>query len=129
MARIAGVDIPRNKQVETSLTYIYGIGRSRSQEILERADVDPKSRVRDLTDSEVSRLREIIDTQYMVEGDLRREVAMNIKRLTEIGCYRGLRHRKGLPVRGQRTRTNARTRKGPKKTVAGRGRRRGTKKK
>lgn len=129
MARIAGVDIPRNKQVETSLTYIYGIGRSRSQEILDRADVDPKTRVRDLTDSEVSRLREIIDTQYMVEGDLRREVAMNIKRLTEIGCYRGLRHRKGLPVRGQRTRTNARTRKGPKKTVAGRGRRRGTKKK
>jgi len=129
MARIAGVDIPRNKQVETSLTYIYGIGRSRSQEILERASVDPKARVRDLTDSEVSRLREIIDTQYMVEGDLRREVAMNIKRLTEIGCYRGLRHRKGLPVRGQRTRTNARTRKGPKKTVAGRGRRRGTKKK
>ncbi|MDX1688016.1 MAG: 30S ribosomal protein S13 [Candidatus Promineifilaceae bacterium] len=129
MARIAGVDIPRNKQVETSLTYIYGIGRSRSQEILERADVDPKTRVRDLTDSEVSRLRELIDTQYMVEGDLRREVAMNIKRLTEIGCYRGLRHRKGLPVRGQRTRTNARTRKGPKKTVAGRGRRRGTKKK
>lgn len=129
MARIAGVDIPRNKQVETSLTYIYGIGRSRSQEILERANVDPKTRVRELTDSEVSRLRELIDTQYMVEGDLRREVAMNIKRLTEIGCYRGLRHRKGLPVRGQRTRTNARTRKGPKKTVAGRGRRRGTKKK
>ena len=129
MARIAGVDIPRNKQVETSLTYIYGIGRSRSQEILERADVDPQTRVRDLTDSEVSRLRELIDTQYQVEGDLRREVAMNIKRLTEIGCYRGQRHRKGLPVRGQRTRTNARTRKGPKKTVAGRGRRRGTKKK
>ena len=129
MARIAGIDIPRNKQVETSLTYIYGIGRSRSQEILEKADVDPQTRVRDLTDSEVSRLRELIDTQYMVEGDLRREVAMNIKRLTEIGCYRGLRHRKGLPVRGQRTRTNARTRKGPKKTVAGRGRRRGTKKK
>lgn len=129
MARIAGVDIPRNKQVETSLTYIYGIGRSRSQEILERAGVDPQTRVRDLADSEVSRLRELIDTQYMVEGDLRREVAMNIKRLTEIGCYRGQRHRKGLPVRGQRTRTNARTRKGPKKTVAGRGRRRGTKKK
>lgn len=129
MARIAGVDIPRNKQVETSLTYIYGIGRSRSQEILEKASVDPQTRVRDLTDSEVSRLRELVDTQYMVEGDLRREVAMNIKRLTEIGCYRGQRHRKGLPVRGQRTRTNARTRKGPKKTVAGRGRRRGTKKK
>lgn len=129
MARIAGVDIPRNKQVEVSLTYIYGIGRSRSQEILEKAGVDPQTRVRELTDSEVSRLRELIDTQYQVEGDLRREVAMNIKRLTEIGCYRGLRHRKGLPVRGQRTRTNARTRKGPKKTVAGRGRRRGTKKK
>lgn len=129
MARIAGVDIPRNKQVEISLTYIYGIGRSRSQEILERAGVDPQTRVRELTDSEVSRLRELIDTQYMVEGDLRRDVAMNIKRLTEIGCYRGQRHRKGLPVRGQRTRTNARTRKGPKKTVAGRGRRRGTKKK
>lgn len=128
MARIAGIDIPRNKQVEVSLTYIYGIGRSRSQEILEKANVDPMARVRDLTDSEVSRLREIIDGEYKVEGDLRREVAMNIKRLTEIGCYRGLRHRRGLPVRGQRTRTNARTRKGPKKTVAGRGRRRGAKK-
>ncbi|HSM55415.1 MAG: 30S ribosomal protein S13 [Chloroflexota bacterium] len=128
MARIAGIDIPRNKQVEVSLTYIYGIGRSRSQEILEKANVDPMTRVRDLTDSEVSRLREIIDGEYKVEGDLRREVAMNIKRLTEIGCYRGLRHRRGLPVRGQRTRTNARTRKGPKKTVAGRGRRRGAKK-
>lgn len=128
MARIAGIDIPRNKQVEVSLTYIYGIGRSRSQEILERAQVDPMTRVKDLTDAEVSRLREIIDHEYMVEGDLRREVAMNIKRLTEIGCYRGQRHRRGLPVRGQRTRTNARTRKGPKKTVAGRGRRRGAKK-
>ena len=128
MARIAGIDIPRNKQVEVSLTYIYGIGRSRAQEILEKAQVDPMTRVRDLTDSEVSRLREIIDHEYMVEGDLRREVAMNIKRLTEIGCYRGQRHRRGLPVRGQRTRTNARTRKGPKKTVAGRGRRRGAKK-
>lgn len=128
MARIAGIDIPRNKQVEVSLTYIYGIGRSRSQEILEKANVDPMKRVRDLTDSEVGRLREIIDNDYNVEGDLRREVAMNIKRLTEIGCYRGLRHRRGLPVRGQRTRTNARTRKGPKKTVAGRGRRRGAKK-
>lgn len=128
MARIAGIDIPRNKQVEVSLTYIYGIGRSRAQEILERAQVDPMTRVKDLTDAEVSRLREIIDHEYMVEGDLRREVAMNIKRLTEIGCYRGQRHRRGLPVRGQRTRTNARTRKGPKKTVAGRGRRRGAKK-
>lgn len=128
MARIAGIDIPRNKQVEVSLTYIYGIGRSRAQEILERAQVDPMTRVKDLTDAEVSRLREIIDHEYVVEGDLRREVAMNIKRLTEIGCYRGQRHRRGLPVRGQRTRTNARTRKGPKKTVAGRGRRRGAKK-
>jgi small subunit ribosomal protein S13 len=128
MARIAGVDIPRNKQVEVSLTYIYGIGRSRSKEILEKADIDPMSRVRDLSDTEVSRLREVIDGDYLVEGDLRREVAMNIKRLTEIGSYRGLRHRRGLPVRGQRTRTNARTRKGPKKTVAGRGRRRGAKK-
>lgn len=128
MARIAGIDIPRNKQVEVSLTYIYGIGRSRAQDILEKAQVDPMTRVRDLTDAEVSRLREIIDHEYMVEGDLRREVAMNIKRLTEIGCYRGQRHRRGLPVRGQRTRTNARTRKGPKKTVAGRGRRRGAKK-
>jgi small subunit ribosomal protein S13 len=128
MARIAGVDIPRNKQVEVSLTYIFGIGRSRSQQILAKADVNPMSRVRDLTDSEVARLREIIDGDFLVEGDLRREVAMNIKRLTEIGCYRGLRHRRGLPVRGQRTRTNARTRKGPKKTVAGRGRRRGAKK-
>lgn len=128
MARIAGVDIPRNKQVEVSLTYIYGIGRSRSQEILEEAGVDPQTRVRDLSESDVSRLREIIDREYIVEGDLRREVAMNIKRLTEIGCYRGQRHRRGLPVRGQRTKTNARTRKGPKKTVAGRGRRRGAKK-
>lgn len=128
MARIAGIDIPRNKQVEVSLTYIYGIGRNRSQQILARANVDPMSRVRDLTDAEVTRLREIIDSDFLVEGDLRREVAMNIKRLTEIGSYRGLRHRRGLPVRGQRTRTNARTRKGPKKTVAGRGRRRGAKK-
>lgn len=128
MARIAGVDLPRNKQVEVSLTYIYGIGHSRSQEILEEAGVDPQTRVRELSESEVSRLREIVDREYIVEGDLRREVAMNIKRLTEIGCYRGQRHRRGLPVRGQRTKTNARTRKGPKKTVAGRGRRRGAKK-
>lgn len=129
MARIAGVDIPRDKRVEVSLTYIYGIGRSTSQEILAKADVDPDTRVRDLSEAEVTRLRQIIDGEHVVEGDLRREVAMNIKRLTEIGCYRGLRHRRHLPVRGQRTRTNARTRKGPKKTVAGRGRRRGVGKK
>lgn len=129
MARIAGVDIPRDKRVEVSLTYIYGIGRSTSQEILAKADVDSDTRVRDLSEAEVTRLRQIIDGELVVEGDLRREVAMNIKRLTEIGCYRGLRHRRHLPVRGQRTRTNARTRKGPKKTVAGRGRRRGVGKK
>lgn len=129
MARIAGVDIPRDKRVEVSLTYIYGIGRSRSNDILDRAGVDPDTRVKDLAEAEVSRLRQIIDQDFMVEGDLRRQVAMNIKRLTEIGCYRGLRHRRGLPVRGQRTKTNARTRKGPKKTVAGRGRRRGAGKK
>jgi small subunit ribosomal protein S13 len=128
MARIAGVDIPRDKQVGTSLTYIYGVGRSRSGEILEQAGIDPATRVKDLSEVEVSRLRQIIDGDYTVEGDLRREVAMNIKRLTEIGCYRGLRHRRSLPVHGQRTKTNARTRKGPKKTVAGRGRRRGAKK-
>lgn len=125
MARIAGVDIPRNKRVEVALTYIYGVGPSRSQSILAEAEVNPDTRVRDLSETEVTRLRQIIDNNYMVEGDLRREVAMNIKRLTEIGCYRGLRHRRHLPVRGQRTRTNARTRKGPKKTVAGRGRRKG----
>jgi small subunit ribosomal protein S13 len=129
MARIAGVDIPRDKRVEVSLTYIYGIGRSRSNDILDRAGVDPDTRVKDLAEAEVSRLRQIIDQDFMVEGDLRRQVAMNIKRLTEIGCYRGLRHRRGLPVHGQRTKTNARTRKGPKKTVAGRGRRRGAGKK
>ncbi|MGD1992000.1 MAG: 30S ribosomal protein S13 [Anaerolineae bacterium] len=129
MARIAGVDLPRDKRVEVGLTYIYGIGRSSSGDILRRAGVDPSTRVRNLTESEVSRLREIIDREYRVEGDLRREVQMNIKRLMEIGSYRGLRHRRSLPVRGQRTRTNARTRKGPKKTVAGRGRRRGIKKK
>jgi small subunit ribosomal protein S13 len=111
-----------------SLTYIYGIGLSHSRDILQQANVDPEARVRNLTDSEVTRLREIIDRNYVVEGDLRREVAMNIKRLTEIGCYRGLRHRRHLPVHGQRTKTNARTRKGPKKTVAGRGRRKGAKK-
>lgn len=125
MARISGVDIPRNKRVEVSLTYIYGIGTSSSREILAEAEVNPDTRVRDLSESDVMRLRQIIDRDYTVEGDLRREVAMNIKRLTEIGCYRGLRHRRHLPVHGQRTKTNARTRKGPKKTVAGRGRRKG----
>ncbi len=125
MARIAGVDIPRNKRVEISLTYIYGIGKTASQEILAKAGVDPNVRVQDLSESEVTQLRQIIDNDYVVEGDLRREVAMNIKRLTEIGCYRGLRHRRHLPAHGQRTKTNARTRKGPKKTVAGRGRRKG----
>lgn len=120
MARIAGVDIPRDKRVEISLRYIYGIGPTRSRDILARTRVDPDTRVRDLTEEEVARLRELIDREYIVEGDLRREVNMNIKRLIEIGSYRGLRHRRGLPVRGQRTRTNARTRKGPRKTVAGR---------
>jgi small subunit ribosomal protein S13 len=129
MARIAGMDLPRNKQVEIALTYIYGIGRSTSKEILQTAGIDPSTRVKDLAEAEVSRLREIITRNYRVEGDLRREVQMNIKRLMEIGCYRGLRHRMNLPVRGQRTRTNARTRRGPKKTVPGRGRRRGMKKK
>jgi small subunit ribosomal protein S13 len=128
MARIAGVDIPRNKRVEISLTYIFGIGRSRSHDILGQAEVNPDTRVRDLSEAEVTRLRQIIDRDLIVEGDLRRERAMNIKRLTEIGCYRGLRHRRGLPVHGQRTKTNARSRKGPKKTVAGRGRRKGAKK-
>ncbi|ADL68027.1 MULTISPECIES: 30S ribosomal protein S13 [Thermoanaerobacterium] len=118
MARIAGIDLPREKRVEIGLTYIYGIGRSRSNEILAKAGVNPDTRVKDLTEDEVSRLRDIIDKEYKVEGDLRREVSLNIKRLIDIGCYRGIRHRKGLPVRGQRTRTNARTRKGPKKTVA-----------
>ncbi|MGB9779957.1 30S ribosomal protein S13 [Caldanaerobacter sp.] len=118
MARIAGVDLPRDKRVEIALTYIYGIGRSRSKEILAKAGVNPDTRVRDLTEDEVSKLREIIEKEYKVEGDLRKEVAMNIKRLIDIGCYRGIRHKLGLPVRGQRTRTNARTRKGPRKTVA-----------
>ena len=125
MARISGVDIPRNKRVEVSLTYIYGIGVSSSREILSEAGVSRDTRVRDLAESEVMRLRQIIDRRFMVEGDLRREVSLNIKRLTEIGCYRGQRHRRHLPVHGQRTKTNARTRKGPKKTVAGRGRRKG----
>jgi small subunit ribosomal protein S13 len=127
MARIAGVDLPRDKRVEISLTYIYGIGRTTSQEILAMAEVDPNTRVRDLAETEVSRLREIIDRNYRVEGDLRREVAMNIKRLQEIGCYRGIRHRKNLPVRGQRTRTNARQKRGARKTVAGRRRSRAKK--
>jgi small subunit ribosomal protein S13 len=129
MARIAGVDLPRNKRVEIGLTYIYGIGRSTSNQILSQAGVDPDTRVRDLAESEVSQLRDVIDRYYRVEGDLRREVSLNIKRLLEIGSYRGLRHRRNLPVHGQRTRTNARTKRGPKKTVAGRGRRRGAKKK
>ncbi len=129
MARIAGVDLPRNKRVEIGLTYIYGIGRSTSSAILTQADVDVNTRVKDLTESEISRLREVIERNYRVEGDLRREVNLNIKRLMEIGSYRGLRHRRNLPVHGQRTRTNARTKRGPKKTVAGRGRRRGAKKK
>jgi small subunit ribosomal protein S13 len=127
MARIAGVDLPRDKRVEISLTYIYGIGRSVSQEILTEAEIDPNTRVRDLAETEVARLREIIDRNYRVEGDLRREVAMNIKRLQEIGCYRGIRHRKNLPVRGQRTRTNARQKRGSRKTVAGKRRSRAKK--
>ena len=118
MARIAGVDLPRDKRVEIGLTYIYGIGRTSSNKILEAAKVNPDKRVRDLTDEEVKKISEIIGSDYEVEGDLRREVAMNIKRLTEIGCYRGVRHRRGLPCRGQRTKTNARTRKGPKRTIA-----------
>ena len=117
MARIAGIDIPREKRVEVALTYIYGIGLPTSQKVLAQANVNPDTRVRDLTDEQVNRLRDIIDRRYTVEGDLRREVAMNIKRLTEIGSYRGLRHRRNLPVRGQRTKTNARQRRGPKKTV------------
>ena len=118
MARISGVDLPREKRVEIGLTYIYGIGRTSADQILKAADVNPDTRVRDLTDDEVRRLSDIINADYTVEGDLRREITMNIKRLQEIGCYRGIRHRKGLPVRGQKTKTNARTRKGPKKTVA-----------
>ena len=118
MARIAGVDLPREKRVEIGLTYIYGIGRPSSMKILEQAGVSPDTRVRDLTDDEVRKISTVIEETMMVEGDLRREVALNIKRLQEIGCYRGIRHRKGLPVRGQRTKTNARTRKGPKRTVA-----------
>ena len=119
MARIAGIDIPREKRLEISLTYIYGIGRTRSQEICAALDISPDTRVRDLTDDEVARIRNHIEATFKVEGDLRREVQQDIKRKMEIGCWQGLRHRRGLPVRGQRTQTNARTRKGPKKTVAG----------
>ncbi|MBQ7668776.1 MAG: 30S ribosomal protein S13 [Clostridia bacterium] len=115
MARIAGVDLPREKRIEIGLTYVYGIGRTLSNEILKETGVNPDTRVKDLTDDEISKLRDVIEKNHKVEGDLRREVALNIKRLTEIGCYRGIRHRKGLPVRGQRTKTNARTCKGPKK--------------
>ncbi|TET36432.1 MAG: 30S ribosomal protein S13 [Anaerolineales bacterium] len=129
MARIEGVDLPRNKRVAIGLTYIHGIGRTTARNALLSAGVDPDRRVRDLTEGEVTSLRDFISQNLVVEGDLRREVQMNIKRLIEIGCYRGLRHRRNLPVHGQRTRTNARTRKGPKKTVAGRGRRRGATKK
>ena len=118
MARISGVDLPREKRVEIGLTYIYGIGRTSSNRILAEANVDPSTRVKDLTDEEVGRIRDVIDASQTVEGDLRREIALNIKRLQEIGCYRGIRHRKGLPVRGQNTKNNARTRKGPKRTVA-----------
>ncbi len=129
MARIAGIDLPRNKRVEIGLTYIYGIGRKTSNDILEAAGVNPDRRVKDLTESEIASIRDIIEREYVVEGELRREVQMNIKRLIEIGSYRGLRHRRNLPVHGQRTRTNARTKRGPRKTVPGRGRRRGAKKK
>ena len=118
MARISGVDLPRDKRIEIGLTYIFGIGRTSATKILAQAGIDPDTRVKDLTEAEEAKLREIIGHSYTVEGDLRRDLAMDIKRLTEIGCYRGVRHRKGLPVRGQRTKTNARTRKGPKRTVA-----------
>jgi len=128
MARIEGVDLPRNKRVEIGLTYIFGIGVPRSHEVLAATHISPDIRIKDLTDAQVNLLRDYIVQHFKIEGDLRREVQMNIKRLIEIGCYRGLRHRRSLPVRGQRTRTNSRTRKGPRKTVAGRGRRRGAKK-
>ena len=117
MARIAGVELPNDKRVEIGLTYIYGIGRPTANDILSKAEINPDTRVKDLTEEEIGKIRKIIDTEYHVEGDLRREVNLNIKRLMEIGCYRGIRHRRGLPVRGQKTKTNARTRKGPKKTV------------
>ncbi len=118
MARIAGVDLPRDKRVEIALTYIFGIGKTTSQKLIAQADINPNTRVRDLTEDELARIRDAIDKNQKVEGDLRREIALNIKRLIEIGCYRGVRHRRGLPVRGQRTKTNARTRKGPRRTVA-----------
>lgn len=129
MARVAGVDIPSTKRVEVALCYIYGIGPTLSRRILAKTGVNPDKRVKDLSDDELARIREVIDSEYKVEGDLRREITFNIKRLIEIGSYRGLRHRRNLPVHGQRTRTNARTKRGPKKTVAGRGRRRGVAKK
>ena len=119
MARISGIDLPRNKRIEIALTYIYGIGRSTAQKILTEASIDPSVKSDDLTEAQINAIRQVIDAHYKVEGDLRTEVSMNIKRLMDLGCYRGLRHRRGLPVRGQRTKTNARTRKGPKKTVAG----------
>ncbi len=128
MARIEGIDLPRNKRVEIGLAYLYGIGLTRSRQILADTKINPDTRIKDLSEAEVSALREYISKNFVVEGDLRREQQLNIKRLIEIGCYRGMRHRRNLPVHGQRTRTNARTRKGPKKTVAGRGRRRGAKK-
>ena len=118
MARISGIDLPREKRIEVALTYIYGIGPARAAKVLETTQIDPDTRVKDLTEDQEAKLREVIEGDYVIEGDLRREVAMNIKRLSEIGCYRGLRHRRGLPVHGQRTKTNARTRKGPKKTIA-----------
>ncbi|MFO7584412.1 MAG: 30S ribosomal protein S13 [Anaerolineales bacterium] len=128
MARIEGIDLPRTKRVEIGLTYLFGIGPTRSSQILSGTNINPDTRIKDLTESEVAALREYITQNFIVEGDLRRQEQLNIKRLIEIGCYRGMRHRRNLPTRGQRSRTNARTRKGPKKTVAGRGRRRGTKK-
>ena len=128
MARIEGIDLPRNKRVEIGLAYLYGIGLTRSRQILADTKISPDIRIKDLSETEVSALREYISKHFTVEGDLRREEQLNIKRLIEIGCYRGMRHRRNLPVHGQRTRTNSRTRKGPKKTVAGRGRRRGAKK-
>lgn len=118
MARIAGIDLPKEKRAEIGITYIFGIGRSRAKDILAAANVSPETRIKDLTDDEVARIREYIDKHYVVEGDLRRDTALDIKRLIEIGCYRGVRHRKGLPVRGQRSKTNARTRKGPRRTIA-----------
>jgi len=129
MARIEGIDLPREKRIDVGLTYIYGIGPTSAKNAIQSSGIDPATRVRDLTEDQVASLRDYISQNLMVEGNLRREVQMNIKRLMDIGCYRGLRHRRSLPVHGQRTRTNARTRKGPKKTVAGRGRRRGAKKK